>query len=168
MSVKEKRKLFLITLFLFTLFGFGFKWMLTELGWISGIPSRSAEPTSTVRQVPVTQQDLTRAKEVIHQFFPLYINGHKEELKTISTEKLSFLLQEEMDNPLKKNEAKLDKVERVECSAGSGGIHCYVTLRASETEESNMRMVERTYELTLLLEGTRWLVDGVNVCGSFE
>lgn len=170
MSIKENRRLFLITLFLFTLCGFGFKWMISEFGWFSGTKKKIViQPVASLQKAPVTEKDLIKAREVVGKFFSLYYSKNKDQLEADTTKKLFVLLKEEAENPLKEKEEKLERVENVECTVVSGGIHCCTTVHVSASgEEGTKKMVEHVYDVKLLLEGVSWLIDEVSARGSFE
>lgn len=169
MSKKERIKLFVLTLTIFTIVGFGMKWVLFGIG--PSIPLQHQQSTlsqESFKSIRISQRDVSKAQQVVTQFLPIYFKQDKSKLREMCTERLFSFLQKEIENPLKKQDPQLDRVEKLGCNSNKDGIHCFVTVTVAESEGNRSTLEEQVYEVTLRLREMEWLVDEVNVHGSFE
>lgn len=179
-----RRKLFLFLLVVFTIVGFGTKYVLLWLGWVdmtsdeaSSWKGYSISVPSPIKPASViySEVDQTEAKQVSEAFVradAIQDEQQKEEkrneLKALTTGDFFQILQTELDQarPVKTvDPLTLTQVTQTDCEQEDVALACRVT---TVWNDAQGKKVEQDFLLKLLQENGKWLVEGVSTGGSTD
>lgn len=185
-----RRKLFFFILLVFTIAGFGTKYLLIKLGWVGGQAKTPVAPPSALEAGPAekkdepepaafTTEDVEKARQAAESFIRSYTtqdDKNKDErlqaLKPLTTPSFYRMLEEEAELSRPTGEShstSFKSLGRVDCGANGSSVQCLMetVLEEKQTDQQTLP-VERVYQLTLVEEGSDWLVEEVVLRGSFD
>ncbi|SEN55353.1 hypothetical protein [Lihuaxuella thermophila] len=185
-----RRKLFFFILLVFTIAGFGTKYLLFKFGWVGGQTKTPEAPPSALEAGPadrqneqepaaLTTEDVEKARQAAEMFIRSYTtrddqtkNERLQALKPLTTPSFYQILQEEAELSRPTGEThstSFQSLGKVDCGAVGKSVECLVETILQEMQGDQPAIpVERVYQLTLVEESSDWLVEEVVLRGSID
>ncbi len=184
-----RRKLFFFILLVFTIAGFGTKYLLIKLGWVGGQaktpeapPPALAGPEKKMDEpepASIRAEDVEKARQTAEAFIRSYTNQNDKDkkerlqaLKPLTTPSFFQLLEKETELSRPAGEVSstsFQSLERADCNASGNSVQCLLeTVVAERKADQEAIPVERVYQLTLIEENSDWLVEEVVLRGSLD
>ena len=183
-----RRRLFMLVLLVFVVAGFSAKYLLIYFGWVGNAdsPEKKAQvqpqPEETGKApaaVPaLSPEELKKVRSSADAFIRAYaarsttnVEQWLQSVKPFATESLFSLLEEETTF-LKENGVKVTsrfkEIRNLQCQEQSGEVLCLAETITEEKENGQTIPIERVYQVSLIEENGNWIVEEVEVRGSFD
>ncbi|MBA4603780.1 hypothetical protein [Thermoactinomyces mirandus] len=183
-----RRRLFVLILFVFIVAGFSVKYLLIHLGWVGdgGNTEVGAKAENSKNMVPVnepdipalSQEEIQRVQITARAFVRAYVtrtsadyDGWLRSLKPYVTDQLFSLLEEEanyFESGGQTPTSRFKQLGRINCQDDLGKVGCLAEMVVEQDENGKKIPIERVYQLTLIKEKGEWLIEEVEVRGSFD
>ncbi len=183
-----RRRLFVLILSVFIVAGFSVKYLIIHLGWVGGTESPDAgakaansqntEPVTEPETPALSQEEIQHAQSSADAFIRAYVtrtstdyDGWLRSLKPYVTDQLFSLLKEEADYFKSGGQtptSQFKQLGRLQCQAELGKVGCLAETVVEQDENGKKIPIERVYQLTLIKEKGEWVIEEVEVRGSFD
>lgn len=184
-----RRRLLLFLIILFTIAVFGTRYLLLLLGWgekqTDSTPKNQSEQTEPVveqqenHSTTFTAEQLQQAKVVAEKFIKLYTQhdlSQSEEWFQSLESLLSPSYAEELRLEAEKirptqivMKTEFQTIRRSICQPDGENVACHFEVSIKEIDaQEQATLVDKNYEVILSLQNGNWMVEGLNIYGSFD
>ncbi|MGA8943518.1 MAG: hypothetical protein WB502_12525 [Thermoactinomyces sp.] len=183
-----RRRLFVLILAVFVVAGFSVKYLIIHLGWIGDAGSREVtgrtEDSKNVESVmepeipALSQAEIQRAQSVADAFIRAYVTrtstdyeGWLRSLKPYVTDQLYSMLEEEANYFKSGGQTPTSQFKqsgRLQCQDELGKAGCLAEIVVEQDENGEKILIENVYHLSLIKEKGDWVIEEVEVRGSFD
>lgn len=184
-----RRRLLLFLIILFTIAVFGTRYLLLLLGWgekqTDSTPKNQSEQTEPVveqqenHSTTFTAEQLQQAKVVAEKFIKLYTQhdlSQSEEWFQSLESLLSPSYAEELRLEAEKirptqlvMKTEFHIIRRSICQPDGENVACHFEVSLKEIDALDQAtLVDKNYEVILTLQNGNWMVEGLNIYGSFD
>lgn len=162
--------------------------MIIHLGWVGDAhsPEVKGETENSQNKEPVmepeipalSQAEIQRAQEAADDFIRVYVtrtsadyDGWLQSMKPYVTDQLHSLLEEEanyFEAGGKTPTSQFKQLGRLQCQDQLGKVGCLAETVVEQDENGEKILIERVYQLILIKEKGEWVIEEVEVRGSFD
>lgn len=185
-----RRRLLFFLIVLFTIAVFGTRYLLLLFGWgekqTDSTPKNQSEQTESVveqqqesHSATFTAEQLQQAKVIAERFIKLYTQhdlSQSEEWFQSLESLLSPSYAEELRLEAEKMrptqivmKTEFQTIRRSICQPDGENVACHFEVSIKEIDaQEQATLVDKNYEVILSLQNGNWMVEGLNIYGSFD